>query len=95
MQGFTVRNSVCGGNTFRPCFKPDLEFQAVEEEVLNAVGTRVRFLGMDLGDLRCGFFKLGKTTGRSPQLKEATLENWELALILLSQRTVNSDRQPL
>jgi hypothetical protein len=60
-----------------------IEFQAVEEEALKTVGTRVRFTGMDLGDLRCGVFKLEKATGKSPQLKEATLEDWELALTLL------------
>ena len=61
-----------------------IEFQAVEEEALKTVGTRVRFTGTDLGELRCGFFKLEKATSKSPQLKEATLENWELALTLLS-----------
>ena len=61
-----------------------IEFQTVEEEVLKAVGTRVRFKGTDLGELRCGFFKLENATSKSPQLKEATLENWELALTLLS-----------
>jgi hypothetical protein len=61
-----------------------IEFQAVEEEALKTVGTRVRFTRTDLGDLRCGFLKLEKATGKSPQLKEATLENWELALTLLS-----------
>ncbi len=57
-----------------------IEFQAAKEEALKAVGTMVRFAGMDLGELRCGFFKLGKTR----QLKEATLENWELTLTSLS-----------
>jgi hypothetical protein len=55
------------------------EFQAVEEEALKAVEKIVKF---DLGELRCGFLKLGKMTGLASQLKEATLENWELALIL-------------
>jgi hypothetical protein len=30
------------------------------------------------------FFKLEKATSESPQLKEAALENWDLALTLLS-----------
>jgi hypothetical protein len=58
-----------------------IEFQAVEEEALKAVGTIVKF---DLGESRCGFLKLGRMTGLASQLKEATLENWELALTLLS-----------
>ena len=61
-----------------------IEFQAVEEEALKTVGTRVRFTGTDLGDLRCGVFKREKATRKSAQLKEATLEDWELALTLLS-----------
>jgi hypothetical protein len=61
-----------------------IEFQAVEEEALKAVGTRVRFTGTDLADLSCGVFKLEKATRKSAQLKEATLEDWELALTLLS-----------
>jgi len=38
----------------------------------------------DLGELSCGVFKLEKATGQSAQFKEATPENWELALTLLS-----------
>ncbi len=44
-----------------------IEFQAVEEEALKGVGTRFRFARMDLEELMCGFFKLGKKTGRSPE----------------------------
>ena len=55
-----------------------IEFQAVDEEALKAVGTsQVR-----PGRIEVRFFKLEKATDKSPQLKEATLENWELALIL-------------
>jgi hypothetical protein len=43
-----------------------IESQAVEEEALKAVGTRVRFAGMDLGELRCGVFKPEKMTGGTP-----------------------------
>ncbi len=61
-----------------------IEFQAVEEEALKMVGTIVRFTGTNLGELRCAVFKLGKTNGLASQLKEATLEDWKLALTLLS-----------
>ena len=57
-----------------------IEFQAVDEEALKAVGTsQVR-----PGRIEVRLFKLEKATDKSPQLKEATLENWELALTLLS-----------
>ena len=36
------------------------------------------------GRVEMRFFKLEKATDESPQLKEASLENWELALTLLS-----------
>ena len=61
-----------------------IEFQAAGEEALMVVGTIVRPAYMDLADLACAVFKLGKTTFITAQLKEATLENWELALTLLS-----------
>ncbi len=56
-----------------------IEFQAVEEGALKAVGTMVRSARMDLRELECGVFKLEET----PQLKKTTLENWELALTWL------------
>jgi hypothetical protein len=39
-----------------------IEFQALKEEALKAVGTKVGPIEVDLGELRCGFRKLGRTT---------------------------------
>ncbi len=60
-----------------------IEFQVAEEEVPKAVETTIGPIGVDLGDVRCGLGKLGRTNGIAPQLKEATLKKWGLALILL------------
>jgi hypothetical protein len=49
-----------------------IEFQAVEEEALKTVGTRVRFTGTDLGDLRCGFLK------RPANRRNSKRQHWKI-----------------